>query len=368
MHLWLRAETKANEHRTALTPSVVRTLIAEGATITVERSPENIFDDAEYAEAGATLVETGAWRKAPLDAYIIGLKELPENDDSPLPHAHIMFAHCFKGQDGWKDVLERFGKGNGTLLDLEFLVDERGRRVAAFGYHAGYAGSAVGIDLWCHRQLNDASVAYPSISHYKNDKELIAYTKTRLEAAFAKSGRLPRVMVMGALGRCGSGACDFVRHVGIPEENIIKWDINETKGGGPFDEILNHDIFVNCIYLSAKIPPFITKAMTEKPDRVLSAIVDVSCDATNPNNPIPLYHGCTTFTNPVLTVNCGASAPKLDIVAIDHLPTLLPRESSNAFSTDLLPTLRTLDARESSGVWKRAEELYRTKLAEARSA
>ena len=75
---------------------------------------------------GATLVESGSWRTAPADAYIIGLKELPENDDSPLTHTHIMFAHCFKNQDGWKDVLSRFDRGNGTLLDLEFLADDKG--------------------------------------------------------------------------------------------------------------------------------------------------------------------------------------------------------------------------------------------------
>jgi saccharopine dehydrogenase (NAD+, L-lysine-forming) len=37
-----------------------------------------------------------------------------------------MFAHCFKGQAGWKDVLGRFDHGQGTLLDLEFLNDDRG--------------------------------------------------------------------------------------------------------------------------------------------------------------------------------------------------------------------------------------------------
>lgn len=30
-------------------------------------------------------------------------------------------------------------------------------------------------------------------------------------------GRGPRVMVMGALGRCGTGACDFAQLAGIPE-------------------------------------------------------------------------------------------------------------------------------------------------------
>ena len=48
----------------------------------------------------------------------------------------------------------RFSRGNGTLLDIEFLKDPNGRRVAAFGYYAGFAGSALGIDLWSHRQLN----------------------------------------------------------------------------------------------------------------------------------------------------------------------------------------------------------------------
>lgn len=35
-----------------------------------------------------------------------------------------------KQQAGWETVLARFPRGGGTLLDLEFLVDENGRRVA----------------------------------------------------------------------------------------------------------------------------------------------------------------------------------------------------------------------------------------------
>jgi hypothetical protein len=40
----------------------------------------------------------------------------------------------YKNQGGWEKVLSRFPRGGGTLLDLEFLEDEQGRRVAAFGY------------------------------------------------------------------------------------------------------------------------------------------------------------------------------------------------------------------------------------------
>ncbi|CAG8774524.1 15722_t:CDS:2, partial [Funneliformis caledonium] len=117
----------------------------------------------------------------------------------------------------------------------------------------------------------------------------------------AVRGRSPRVMVMGALGRCGKGAVEFAQRAGIQDENIIKWDIEETKKGGPFKEILECDIFVNCIYLNHKIQPFLTKEMLDQ-GRQLSVLVDVSCDTTNPNNPIPVYDVNTTFDKPTAHV------------------------------------------------------------------
>ncbi|TPX33781.1 saccharopine dehydrogenase (NAD+, L-lysine-forming) [Synchytrium microbalum] len=366
-HLWLRAETKKNEHRTALTPKVVKSLLDAGFTVTIEKSQESIFDKSEYSLVpGVQLVDAGSWRTAPKDAYIIGLKELPENDDTPLPHQHIMFAHCYKHQGGWKDVLSRFDRGQGTLLDLEFLQDDRGRRVAAFGYHAGFAGSAMGIDLWAHQQLSP-NTDYPPTKPYPNDKELIQYIKTRLDAATAlNNNKQPTVMVMGALGRCGGGAVDFARAVGIHDENIIKWDMAETAKGGPFPEILESNIFVNCIYLSAKIPAFLTEDMLDDAKRVLSVVVDVSCDITNPNNPLPIYNDATTFDHPVLHIKTGT--PVLDVIAIDHLPTLLPREASEAFSHDLLPSLLALKERHSARVWTDAEDLFNKKVAEMKSS
>lgn len=81
----------------------------------------------------------------------------------------------------------------------------------------------------------------------------------------------------------------------------------ETAKGGPFDEILNVDIFVNCIYLSSQIPPFVTKEQiaSKGTSRQLKVIVDVSCDTTNPFNPIPVYNVNTTFSNPTVPVEVG---------------------------------------------------------------
>ena len=65
-------------------------------------------------------------------------------------------------------------------------------------------------------------------------------------------------MITGSLGRSGTGAIDCMQQCGI--ENLTKWDLDETKKGGPFPAIVEeHEIFVNCIYLNNPIPPFITK-------------------------------------------------------------------------------------------------------------
>jgi saccharopine dehydrogenase (NAD+, L-lysine-forming) len=72
---------------------------------------------------------------------------------------------------------------------------------------------------------------YPSVTPYPNEFELIDYTKKRLEVARMinllpkglyntivdeKIGRFPKIMIIGALGRCGSGAVDFATFAGIP--------------------------------------------------------------------------------------------------------------------------------------------------------
>lgn len=78
----------------------------------------------------------------------------------------------------------------------------------------------------------------------------------------------------------------------------------ETAKGGPFQEILDVDIFVNCIYLSSPIPPFLTREqIASASPRRLSVIVDVSCDTTNPHNPIPIYNVNTTFSKPTVPVD-----------------------------------------------------------------
>ncbi|WFD45207.1 Saccharopine dehydrogenase [Malassezia psittaci] len=378
--LWLRCETKTAEHRSALTPTTAKKLIDQGFIITVERDPQRIFDDEEFEKVGCTLVDHHTWPQAPKDTPIIGLKEL----DAPGPdlqHTHIQFAHCYKHQEGWVDVLARFKRGGGKLYDLEFLEDANGRRVAAFGWHAGFAGAALGL-IGLADQLEGNTLGKQTA--YPNEDALLEVTRKAVETIRKhRSDGKVKSLVIGALGRCGRGAIDCLEKSGCASDEIVRWDIQETSAKhGPYQEILDADLFVNCIYLSKKIPSFIDRAFIEKAgkDRRLGMIVDVSCDTTNPNNPLPVYSINTTFDKPTVDVELDAGLPKMEVISIDHLPTLLPREASEQFSHDLLPSLLQLpnvtgaagdkalqqaDQEGKGAVWVRAERLFKKHLAEA---
>lgn len=84
------------------------------------------------------------------------------------------------------------------------------------------------------------------------------------------------------------------------------------------------------------MPPFVTSSMLQqvifsfgkfnKQPRRLSVVVDVSCDTSNPFNPIPIYKENTSFTAPSLRIM--QTNPPVDVISIDHLPSLVPLESS----------------------------------------
>jgi saccharopine dehydrogenase (NAD+, L-lysine forming) len=137
------------------------------------------------------------------------LKELPESTD-PLPHTHIQFAHCYKKQAGWSKVLSRFQRGGGTLYDIEFLNDTNGRRVAAFGFHAGFAGAAAGALAVAARRNNQD---LGRLSPFENETAMVEKVKELLGG----SGKGVKALVIGALGRCGRGAVDLFRKIGLEE-------------------------------------------------------------------------------------------------------------------------------------------------------
>ncbi len=350
-HIWLRAEEKPLEERTALTPKVARKLLQAGFRVTVEKSTQSAISPAAFALVGCDLAEIGSWKSAPEDTIILGLKELQESDDA-LIHRHIHFAHVYKEQTGWKGMLSRFVQGGGSLYDIEYLTTDIGRRVAAFGYWAGFVGAAVAMQAWIGRQRCSDPIL-GALAARKNKDALIKEIQPELESI----RHSPKVLVIGALGRSGQGALELMNAVGIEP---VEWDIAETKVGGPFSQILDFDILVNCVFVQSAIPPFLTPETLSRVGRHLSVICDVSCDPYGEYNPLPIYNQCTSFDKPVLRIIAGENP--LDLISIDHLPSMLPLESSEDFCDQLTPHLLQLNDL-SQGVWARAYAVFQEKTA-----
>jgi len=350
--LILRAETKPNEQRTPLTPKLAKKLISQGLKVQVERSTDRIFKSSEYEEVGCSLIPAGSWEQAPKEHWILGLKELP-TANTPLVHRHIYFAHAYKGQTGAKSLLQRYKKGGGELYDLEYLTNENGRRIAAFGRWAGFVGAALAVDLYCHRQLEGVA-KYPALTPFKSQKELIDQLNTKLSQVFQK----PRGIVIGYLGRCGQGAAEVFAKTNL---ELTGWDSNNTRRGGPFPGIMEHELFINCILLNKKIPPFLDKKIL-KENKNLSVICDVSCDPTGPFNPLPFYDKTTDHNHPNQKIRIGEKP--IDLIAIDNLPSLLPRESSEDYAEQLFPHIEDLLLKQRfAPVWTGAQNIFKEHLA-----
>ena len=96
------------------------------------------------------------------------------------------------------------------MYDLEFLTDNTGRRVAAFGFHAGFAGAAAGALALASTQAGEI---LGHLHPYPNEAEMVNAVKEKL----GDSAKKTRALVIGALGRCGRGAVELFRKVGLEE-------------------------------------------------------------------------------------------------------------------------------------------------------
>jgi saccharopine dehydrogenase (NAD+, L-lysine-forming) len=334
LHLWLRHEARTTERRTPVVPDDARRLVEHGVALTVEESPQRVFPIEEYEAAGCRVAPAGSWVSAPRDAVVLGLKELPDRPDE-LTHRHIFFGHAYKGQPGAAELLGRFAAGGGTLFDLEYLVDDSGRRLAAFGFWAGYLGAALAVLR--HRGRLRAP--------------LVPTTKAELDETLKPAADDADFtgLVVGALGRSGRGARVAFATAGV---DPTCWDLDETRD---LDRaaLLRHDVMVNAVLATGPVPPFLREQDLDSPDRRLRTLCDVTCDVGSPLNVLPVYDETTSWDEPVRRLR---AQPPLDRFAIDNLPSLLPLESSADFSAALLPQLLDFGV---TGPWGRCLDRFR---------
>jgi alanine dehydrogenase len=373
------------ETRAPLTPLHVERLVKQKKLdIVVQRSDKRVFREEEYTKAGATVSES--LKKC---SVIFGVKEIPLEVFEP-GKTYIFFAHVIKGQEYNMPMLRRMMELKCNLIDYEKIVDDQGKRLIFFGHYAGLAGMinsfwALGLrlkefgynsNLMKIRQAHK----YHSLRDAKDD--ISAIGQIIAENGIPHELR-PFVIGFTGYGNVSQGAQEICGLLPVKEispeklvnlhlrkklpDNIVykvvfhEEDMYEHVDGHPFDL---HDYFanpqnyrskfekylpylsmlINCVYWDKKYPRLVTKEYLKKAFKhgnpKLTVIGDISCDVegsvectlkpTHIDDPIFVWHPDSD------TISMGHEGNGMLVMAVDILPSELPRDASSGFGDVLV--------------------------------
>ena len=380
----IRREDKSKwERRVPITPRDAAALQQDhGLQVIVQTSPVRAFTDNEFAEAGITVQEDLS-----ACSVILGIKEIPK-EIFEANKAYVFFSHVIKGQPYNMPMLRRMLELGCTLVDYERVVDESNRRLIFFGWHAGVAGMidtlwALGQRLAWEGIPNPFSNLRPTHAYHDLAEAKAAFgeVRSRIEAEGLPEQILPLIVGVAGYGNVSRGAQEMLDLLPIidtePEEiatitagtnhsrhHIHKavfkeWHMVEPaspdvpfelqdyydhpeKYKSVFERYIPHlTVLVNAIYWTERYPRLVTKAylkelFAEGRSPRLKVIGDISCDvegaiectvkATEPGEPIYVYNPLTGQASD------GHKGPGVVVMAVDILPSELPREASTDFS------------------------------------
>jgi alanine dehydrogenase len=386
----MRIETKSNmERRAPLTPNDVRELLViDGLEIVVQPSPYRVFKDAEYEAAGALISEDISDCDFILGIKEVGIPYLHENKP------HLFFSHVIKGQPYNMAMMREILAKQLTLIDYEKVTNDNGMRIIAFSYQAGQAGMVNG--LWSMGQrykawgidnpLQDLRQASTYEGGLAEAKAAIADAGKRIRETGVSDDIGPLIIgITGGPGRVSLGAQDVLAAIepeSLTPADLLDFDKRATlrndrvyqvvydmpdflrrTDGNPYDfqdylaNPAEYESFLtaslpylssllNGIYWEERFPKIVTLndlrdlfAQSSRPK--LTVISDVTCDvggsvesttvATMPDKPVYVYNPDTD------EIVYGFSAPGMQMMTVDILPTEIPRESSEQFGMMLKP-------------------------------
>ncbi|WP_194975483.1 NAD(P)-dependent oxidoreductase [Aquiflexum lacus] len=322
----------------------------------VESSEIRCFTDSEYQEAGVEVVDDISFCD-----LLMGIKEVPVaqliNNKT-----YVFFSHTIKKQSHNRKLLQTILEKNITLMDYELLKDQKGNRTVAFGRWAGIVGAYNGLLTYGQKSgLFDLKRAFECFDREEIKREL---HKVQLP---------PIKIVVTGTGRVAKGALEVLNEVGIrsvPQKDFLVQyfdepvytilngsDYNRRKTDGGFDkeEFYNFpdkyeshflkyaevsDILIAAAYWDHRAPKLFQLEDISSEDFSLSVIADITCDI---NGSVPTTLRVSTIADPVFDVDrenfselpAFGKQTSISVMAIDNLPTELPRDASEEFGTQL---------------------------------
>jgi alpha-aminoadipic semialdehyde synthase len=391
--LGIRREDKNRwERRVALTPEIVRDLVARGHEVLVQPSPTRVYPDEQWSAVGARIAEDVSPARV-----VLGVKEMPA-EFFQSGTTYVFFAHVVKGQKYNMPMLKTLLARGASLLDYEKIVDAQGRRLVFFGRHAGLAGA---IDsLWAlGRRLESEKIHTPfsqlQPAHRYPDltaaKRALGEVGERIRQQGLPPALVPFVAGVTGYGHVAGGAVEILEALGAQEARVDELPellrpgradprvihrvtfkeehtVEPVAAGAKFElqEYYQHPeryrgtferhvpaltVMLNCVYWEAKYPKLVTKAYLRelfgRPETPrLRVIGDVTCDVlgsvecnvriTTPDAPVYVWdpdadqaHEGWVGRGPV-------------VLAVDNLPCELPAEASESFAKALVPFVPAL--------------------------
>jgi len=355
----LRETKTPPDRRVAVPPALAREVSARfpNVDLVVQPSPNRCFPDQEYLDAGITLQED----LSDCD-WLIGVKEV-SIPALKKKKKYLFFAHVAKHQAYNRELLREIIRKEITLVDYEYLKDDKNLRLIAFGRWAGIVGAYNGIRAWGIK-TGRYSIIPPHDCHDREEMEL--------QLNDCKTGEV-RILVTGG-GRVASGAMETLAKLGIPILTpteflnnpaaspaicrIDPWDYVARKDGEPFD--FNHfcknpgdyvstfnrfysstDLLIAAHFWDPASPKLWLPEEMKNEDFKIRLIADISCDI---NGSVPSTIRATTIAEPFydwdrhrLEELLPFSDPHaITVMSIDNLPGELPRDASEEFSKVLL--------------------------------
>lgn len=379
------------ERRAPLTPGHVERLVkGKQLDIVVQTSAKRVFTDQEYVDAGASIADN-------LDncSVILGVKEMPVSFFE-ASKTYVFFSHVIKGQYYNMPMLKRMMELGCNLIDYEKIVDEQGKRLIFFGRYAGLAGMI--NSLWSlGLRLKEAGYETPFLKMKQAHKyaslnearQIISEIGQEIaEKGMAEELR-PFTVGFTGYGNVSQGAQEILGLLPVKEispekllelsqrnhlpNNLIykvifreehlsahnqgqKFELHDYYAHpenyhGIFEQYIPHlSILMNCMYWDTRYPRIITKDYLAEAFRAgkpkLTVIGDVTCD---PDGSVEITHHGTEIEDPVFVYNPYTREPVMGhkgegmlVMAVDILPSELPRDSSSGFADALVNFIKPI--------------------------
>jgi len=360
MRIGIIKETKTPpDSRVLITPKQCKAIISNYPSIEifVQPSPSRAYSDKEYSNEGIILKDD----LSDCD-ILVGVKE--QVIDTLIPNkTYFFFSHTAKEQEYNRPLLRAIIDKKIQLVDYEYLTDNTGKRVIAFGRWAGIVGAHNGILTWGKRTkrfdlkpMNQCKDFAEAQTVYKN-----------INLGNAK-------IVLTGTGRVANGSAEVLDKMNIkkvsPTDFLTKEykeavycqlktnEMYQKQSDGTFDrDFYNNpegyissfkpftkkaDIFINGIYWDNRAPAFFSKEDLKKIDFTIKVIADVTCDIA-PDASIPSTLFASTIANPNFGYNPITETETkpfiegiIDMMTVDNLPNELPRDAAEDFGNQFI--------------------------------